>query len=1120
MPFDRQRVRRCLKAFDFETLFIDELGWDHLDIRPQVVTIDGQAFRLAPVAHKRGVQIFTCDPDADGRIPEYKTRQKIDRQVTKRAREHLVIFVDDEKTTQIWQWVDRRQGKPTAYREHTFHTRQSGEALIQKLRTITFTLDEEEALTLSDVPFRLKDAFDKETVTKRFYQTFSKEHAAFLKVLKGIALEKDREWYTSVMLNRLMFVYFIQKKGFLDGDVDYLRNRLRRLQKQFGGDRFYSFYRHFLIRLFHQGLGSPERNPELEALLGDIPFLNGGIFQPHELEEQYDEIDLPDKAFERLFDFFDQYQWHLDYRPLQNDREINPDVLGYIFEQYINQKQMGAYYTKEDITGYISRNTILPFLFDKARKGCQEAFEGTASVWTYLQDDPDRYIYPAVKQGIYDDHSRRRDLPDAIAAGLNDVSKRGVWNTLAPAEYALPTEIWREVVARRQRYDEVRGKLASGQVQDIDDLITLNLDIEQFAQDVIERCEGPYLLRAFFKAIRTVTVLDPTCGSGAFLFAALGILQPLYEACLTRMQAFVEDLERSGEKHHPATFKDFREILAEAYDEAKHPNLDYYILKSIILNNLYGVDIMAEAVEICKLRLFLKLAAQIERKEDLEPLPDIDFNIRAGNTLVGYATYDEVQHAMTASDKVGTATQAGQRKILFEDDQAAIQRFMQRAEDVAVLEELFREQQTLYGGIVRPEDKKDLRERLRALEDELNRYLASEYGVKKADEQAYATWLASHQPFHWFVEFHGIMSQGGFSVIIGNPPYVRYNPESNDYKVLGYYTLDCKDLYAFLTERSLLISWKAGKIGLIVPISIFNTDGFKTLQDITLRELQTLWVSHYSNRPSQLFSGAQKRLTILLGKKEKAAEKVIFSTRYFRWNSDEREHLFETRPSYFPAVHPFSVFKASLEKLGSALEFSAFEKLVASQDSLAMASCDSSPYKVYYTRSFQYFLAFLNFIPEMTDIETGERKLPSELKEIDFRSADSALSALASLSSSTFFWFWHVLSDCRNLNKRDVLAFRINPEKLDDQIRLSLQDYAQGYLRGLKASSSTMLKSGMHIQTFDYSSNKPIIDQIDRDLAGHYGFTDEELDFIINYDIKYRMGVDTFEAVSFEEAGA
>ena len=83
---------------------------------------------------------------------------------------------------------------------------------------------------------------------------------------------------------------------------------------------------------------------------------------------------------------------------------------------------------------------------------------------------------------------------------------------LADPDYALPTEIWREVVARRQRYETVRTKLANGEIDNINDLITYNLNIRQFAQDTIENCEGTELLRAFWKAITRVTILDPTWG--------------------------------------------------------------------------------------------------------------------------------------------------------------------------------------------------------------------------------------------------------------------------------------------------------------------------------------------------------------------------------------------------------------------------------------------------------------------------------------------------------------------------------------------------------------------------------------------------------------------------------
>lgn len=199
-------------------------------------------------------------------------------------------------------------------------------------------------------------------------------------------------------------------------------------------------------------------------------------------------------------------------------------------------------------------------------------------------------------------------------------------------------------MGRRRRYEEVRAKLAAGEVRSIQDLVTYNLDIEKFAQDVIRHSEGPEFVRAFWKALGEVSILDPTCGSGSFLFAALNSLEPLYGACLEAMRGFVSDLERtqSPARAHEK-LEDFREVLRRLEG---HGSDRYFVLKSIIIGNLYGVNIMEEAVEICKLRLFLKLVAQVERKEDIEPLPDIDFNVRSGNTLVGFASLGEVQEAL------------------------------------------------------------------------------------------------------------------------------------------------------------------------------------------------------------------------------------------------------------------------------------------------------------------------------------------------------------------------------------------------------------------------------------------------------------------------------------------
>jgi len=443
-------MRRYLKEFDFESLFIEELGWDYCDDTSLKLEIDGEVFTLQAVAEKRGMVAFICA--VTGAIPPYATRRKIERQVAQSFRQHFIIYADGSRTEQVWQWVKQEVGKPLASREHRYAIQQSGESLIQKLQAIAFSFEEEETLIHVDVTSRVRAAFDVEKVTKKFYDRFKKERDAFQKFLAGIPSEELEQWYVSVMLNRLMFIYFIQKKEFLDNDPDYLRHKLEQSRER-SLSRSDSFYPDFLCPLFFEGFARPqnERPPDIRALLGDIPYLNGGIFQRHELERLHGRaIQIPDAAFERLFDFFDQYQWHLDDRPLRDDREINPDVLGYIFEKYINQKQMGAYYTKEDITGYISKNTIIPFLFDEAQKKCRIAFEGETSVWSLLSADPDRYIYEAVRKGT------DLPLPLEIAAGIDDVSKRETWNTPTPEEYALPTEIWRETMARRQQYERNR----------------------------------------------------------------------------------------------------------------------------------------------------------------------------------------------------------------------------------------------------------------------------------------------------------------------------------------------------------------------------------------------------------------------------------------------------------------------------------------------------------------------------------------------------------------------------------------------------------------------------------------------------------------------------------------
>ncbi|MFA7380147.1 MAG: DNA methyltransferase [Bacteroidia bacterium] len=1088
MSLSKQEFSNYIKQFNFRELFND-MGWNN-DKTAQPIVVDNETYSLQAVAEKSGFKILLCNPLPNGLLPDYNTRRKIETKVTKLFQEHLIIFFDTKKTEQIWQLVVRQSGKPTKVTETRWYINQDPELLYQRAAGIFFELDEEDKITIVDVKNRVGENFhqNNEKVTKQFYDKFKKEHSSFLQFIKGISDKANQEWYASLMLNRLMFCYFIQKKGFLDNNKNYLRDKLKACNEKKGKVKFYSFYRDFLLVLFHKGLNEPSQNKEVKIEIGKIPYLNGGLFDEHELEKTHTGIDIDDKAFEHLFDFFDQYEWHLDTGITATGKDINPDVIGYIFEKYINDRaNMGAYYTKEDITDYISKNCILPYLFDETKRNYAKAFTPDGELWQMVKNSGDEYIYDAVKKGV------NEPLPREIEQGIKDVSKRTEWNKPATINYALPTEIWREVVDRRNRYTEVKTKIDKGEISAINDFITYNLNIRQFAQDTVENTNDPELLKQFYKALNNVTIIDPTCGSGAFLFAAMNILEPLYESCIMRMRGFTEDEDRenaANKKNFKNKYKYFREVL-ENIQSPQHPNLPYFIYKSIILRNLYGVDIMKEAVEIAKLRLFLKLVATVEadyRKPNLglEPLPDIDFNIRAGNTLVGFATGKDLE------------------KHLIEDTLGSIvkEEIDEKCEIVANAFKRYKEIQLTYGDDFKEfkKAKTELNNRLKELNHELNQLLH-----KQASSIKYETWLESHQPFHWFAEFYEIVQGNGcFDVIIGNPPYVEYSKVCDIYKIRNYETEKCGNLYAFVIERSNNLLKKNGKMGFIVPLSSLATPRMESLLNLYNKKKFLLYSSFYAgdSNPSLLFSGVKSQLSIQLI--SKTDENRTFVTNYVRWFDDYRSSLFE---SIKYIEHKYN--GDLIYKIGSVIEGDVLNKFILQKKRISEFFVSASKDILYYRNaSGSYYRLFLIAPPKL--YVNDKLELSSTLKIIKSSIDVKVLHCI--FSSNLFHWYWTVISDNYHITKKEFLNFFFNPNQLseDNAVKLKLIsdrltiDYQEN--SKFRIETDKRSNSQRKVQIFEPRNSKSIIDEIDTVLAAHYGFTDKELDFIINYDIKYRMG--------------
>ncbi len=680
--------QKHLSAFDFPRLFVDVLGWNHAPKAERAWQEDSTAqhpFGRRMVAELGGVAVLQVVP-AEG-WPDEATRAHIWKHLSHRHVENIIIFTErrERASQSLWYWVkrgkDEATGKPkNTPRRHEYFRGQPVDLFASKLQAMVVELSELDTagrIPVLEAARRIQAALDVEKTTKRFFTSYSEQHDQLLGQIEGIENERDRRWYASVILNRLMFVWFLQKKFFLDdGNADYLQTKLVQ-SRQRGKDRFFG---EFLSALFFDAFAKPEadRSKQVRALTGQVPFLNGGLFLHHKLELDDEHLPrlgttlrIPDAAFEGVFSVFAAFTWHLDDTPGGDADEINPDVLGYIFEKYINQKAFGAYYTRPEITGYLA----------------------------------ERSIHQLILERVYEPPLPELKLPEV-------------------------------------KFDTV--------------------------SDLLARMDARVALKLVNQVLPSITVLDPAVGSGAFLVAALKCLINVYYAIVGRaelgasaeLQAWLKRIQKD------------------------HPSVGYYIKRRIVTDNLYGVDIMEEACEIAKLRLFLAMVSSVRKVEDLEPLPNIDFNILTGNSLVGLMRVDE--HEFDAKNRQDDMFRRSFRQLLEEKNRNL---------------DVYRSMATDLG---RTTNLRDLRDGIDIAMGEANTVLNelvtdqfNERGIKF--EQA--TWdaaegtlgkpkkrnvnladVARQRPMHWGYVFDKIMQQqGGFDIILANPPWEAFKPFAREF---------------------------------------------------------------------------------------------------------------------------------------------------------------------------------------------------------------------------------------------------------------------------------------------------------------------------------------------------
>jgi hypothetical protein len=834
MPANRVNARQLLQEFNFKTLFTEEMGWGSVpNTRPVPMEVEGARFMRRLISQMSGVSVFEIYPaDPKAKLPDAKIRAAIHGQIEKLSHENLLIFLDDDqrRTQSLWYWV-KRDGKKKQAREHLYLQNQPGDLFLSKLDGLVIELNDLRAdgtIPITEVTSRLADSLDVERVTKKFYNEFSSLRVDFINLIQGIDKDSDRFWYASVLLNRLMFIYFLQKRGFIQNNTRYLDLHLE-ASKQRGKDRYYS---EFLQALFFEGFAKPadQRSDVAKQLLGEIKYLNGGLFLRHKLEdpENYPNITIPDKAFENVLKLFGSYSWHLDDTPGAADNEINPDVLGYIFEKYINQKAFGAYYTRPEVTQYLCERTIHTIILDRIHEYSTRKF-----------------------------------------SDLNEV------------------------------------------------LVKLDADLCRLL---------------LLTVLPKISILDPACGSGAFLVAAMKTLLNIYAAIYGKIR-FLNDTNLSAR-------------LKKIDDD--HPSINYYVRKQIITNNLYGVDIMEEAAEIAKLRLFLVLVSSAQKVEDLEPLPNIDFNILTGNSLIGLLKVDDKRFDPTAhmEDMYQLEKAEEYRRVLAEKNR---------------LIDLYRKSSSF------TENLQDLRKKIddykREAYETLDPILLDDFGTLGIKyEQAQPTGKAIKRPlkpsdiedlkpFHWGYEFDEIIeTNGGFDVIIANPPWEIFKPQAKEFfaeyndlvtkkkmtikafeeqqsimlkepdiqsawleyqskfpYVSAYYrsapqyknqisVVNGKkagtdiNLYKLFTEQCINLLRKGGQMGIVIPSGIYTDLGTKQLRELLFSQTTITGLFGFENRKT-IFEGVDSRFKFVVLTLSNKGSTTEFPAAFMRHDVQELEHF-------------------------------------------------------------------------------------------------------------------------------------------------------------------------------------------------------------------------------------
>lgn len=318
-----------------------------------------------------------------------------------------------------------------------------------------------------------------------------------------------------------------------------------------------------------------------------------------------------------------------------------------------------------------------------------------------------------------------------------------------------------------------------------------------------------------------------------------------------------------------------------------------------------------------------------------------------------------------------------------------------------------------------------------------------------------------------------------YDIIVGNPPYVEYGklpvkPDSN-----------YGNIYADVLCNAVCELKSTGVIGFVIPLSFVATSRMQSIREDMYKKMNRIFILNYADRPDCLFDGVHQKLSILFGIKGQG-KCISYTSSYYHWYNSERRDLLNNC-KIFPSYQRDQY----IPKIGNVYEDSIFEKIcnVKGESLLSLLNTQNKQSTVYVNMRACFWMKAFSFNPGSKEYK--EFGCSSEMKPY----------LLAILNSNLFFLYWTIVSDCWHITNKELSEFFVPTNGVClDMFRILASKLERKLERTKKYIGSVQTQ-----YEYKHRECKPEIDAIDDALQEIYGLTDDEVAFLKEYKLKYRM---------------